>query len=137
MKNAKIVTMVFGILLMNVGEAKTVRATEMTGSLWQRIASGTSEGLIVEFRSGDELLVSFTAEGDLIETSRNGVSTVSVKRNFWVKLEKNTVKISLDGTTYQPITEVLTGSLTAGAGSQENGGIANAINLVLRATLTH
>lgn len=125
----------FGLLLTGAAEAKTIRATEMTGSLWQRLTAGTAEELIVEFRQGDELPVSFTAEGDLIETSRAGVSYVSVKRNFWLKLQNNDVQMSLDGSAYRPVKDMLTGSLTAGAGSEENGGIANAINLGLKANL--
>lgn len=135
MKKAMIVVAMFGLLLTGAAEAKTIRATEMTGSLWQRLTAGTAEELIVEFRQGDELPVSFTAEGDLIETSRAGVSYVSVKRNFWLKLQNNDVQMSLDGSAYRPVKDMLTGSLTAGAGSEENGGIANAINLGLKANL--
>jgi hypothetical protein len=84
---------------------------------------------------GDELPVSFSAKGDLLETSRTGVSYVSVKRNFWLKVQGNNVQLSLDGNTYKAITEMLTGSFMAGADSEENGGVANSIHLVLKAAL--
>lgn len=114
-------------------EAKTIRATEMNASLWQRLQAGAAEELVVEFRQGDELPVSFSAEGDLLETSRVGVSYVRVKRNFWLRLENNNVRMSLDGTSFKPIPELLTGSFHAGAGDHD--GIANAVNLTLKAML--
>ncbi len=135
MKNVFGVVMMLSLLLGSSAEAKTIRATEMSGSLWSRLTAGSAEELIVEFRQGDELPVSFSAEGDLLETSRVGVSYVQVKRSFWLKLENNDVQMSLDGTAFKPIKDMVTGSLTAGAGSGDNGGIANAINLGVKANL--
>ena len=131
----KITALILGILLTGVAEAKTIRATEMNSSLWSRLTAGTAEELIVEFRQGDELPVSFTAEGDLLETTRTGTSYVSVKRNFWLKLQNDNIQMSLDGAAYKSIKDVISGSLTAGAGSEQNGGVANAINLGLKANL--
>ncbi len=135
MKNVFGVVSMLSLLLVGTAEAKTIRATEMNGSLWSRLTAASAEDLIVEFRQGDELPVSFSAEGDLLETSRVGTSYVSVKRNFWLKLENNDVQMSLDGTAFKPIKDMVTGSLTAGAGSGDNGGIANAINIGLKANL--
>lgn len=126
-----VITMIvtFGLLIVSGAEAKTLRATEMNSSLWQRLSAGSAEELVVEFHQGDELPVSFNAAGDLLETSRAGVSYISVKRNFWIKLKNNDVQISFDGNTYKAIKESLTGSLSLGAGADENGGIANTINV--------
>lgn len=133
MRNVFSVLIVLSLLLGSAAEAKIIRATEMNGSLWTRLMVGSAEELIVEFRQGDELPVSFSAQGDLIETSRTGVSYVSVKKNFWLKLESNNVQMSLDGTVFKPIEETITGSFTAGAGSGDNGEVANAISFGLRA----
>jgi len=133
MKNVLAVTMMLNLLFVGNAEAKTIRATEMNGSLWSQLTAGVAEKLIVEFRQGDELPVSFSAEGDLLETSRVGVSYVLVKRNFWLKLENGEVQMSLDGTAFKPVEHMLTGSFNAGAG--DIGGIANAINLGLKAKL--
>lgn len=135
MKTVVGVMMMLGLLMVSGAEAKTIRATEMNGSLWSRLTAGTAEELIVEFRQGDELPVSFSAEGDLLETSRVGVSYVAVKRSFWLKLEKNEVQMSLDGAAFKPIKDMVAGSFTAGAGAGDNGGIANALNFGLKANL--
>ena len=132
---AKMLVALFTLLLAGAAEARTLRATELSSSLWQRLAAGSAEELVVEFRQGDELPVSFTADGDLIQTSRAGVSYVTVKKNFWLRLQDNKVQLSLDGAAYRPIQDMLSGSVTAGAGSEENGGVANAINVALKAVL--
>lgn len=131
----KIALLAIGVLLSNLAEAKTIRATEMNSSLWSRLMAGAAEELVVEFRQGDELPVSFSAEGDLLETSRVGVSYVSVKRNFWLKIQGDTLEMSLDGAAFKPVKDMVSGSFTAGAGSEQNGGIANAINFGLKANL--
>ena len=48
--------------------AKTVRAAEMSPSMWAHLAKGRLGEIIVEFRQGDELPLRFEAQGDLIET---------------------------------------------------------------------
>lgn len=130
-----LMSLALALCLSSVSQAKTVRATEMSSDLWSRPSAGVSSELIVEFRQGDALPVTFSSEGDLIETSQSGVSYVTVKRNFWLKLIGNDVQMSLDGAAYKPISDVVTGSFSAGAGSGSNGGPANAINLVLSAYL--
>lgn len=129
--NFKLLAGVLVLLLAVNAKAKTVRATEMGREIWSQISSGDKSELIVEFRLGDELPVSFSAEGDFLETSRTGVSYVLIKRNFWLKLTGNQVEMSLDGTTYKPIQDAIKGSFSAGAGS--GSGSANAINLALSA----
>lgn len=120
------------LLLTHAGEAKPIRATEMTAADWAKSAD-EKENMTIEFRRGDQLPVSLLAQGDLIETPRNEVIYVSVKRDFWMRLTSNVPQISLDGTHFRKIPEVLTGALSAGAGTDPNGGIANALNIVLSA----
>ncbi len=133
----QLMTMAFAICLSSVSHAKTVRATAINSDLWSRHTVGASTELIVEFRQGDELPVTFASEGDLIEASQSGVSYVTVKRNFWLKLIGNDVQMSLDGTAYKPLSDVVTGSFSAssGSGSGSGGGPTNAINLVFAAYL--
>lgn len=138
MKNMKMKLLVMGVLLLSgVAKAsgKVVRATEMGTTMWSDITKGKLGDVIVEFRQGDELPVTFEAQGDLIETRQTSVSYVGIKKNFWLRLSQNDVKISLDGTTFKRLNEVLTGSLEAGAGSAQNGGVADAITIMFKAFL--
>ncbi len=114
---------------------KVVRATEMGTTMWSDLTRGKFGDVVVEFRQGDELPASFEAQGDLIETRQSSISYVGVKKNFWLRLSQNNVEISLDGTTFKKLSDVVTGSLDAGAGSTQNGGVADAINIVFKAFL--
>jgi hypothetical protein len=134
-KTMHIVIVALGLCAAGISEAKTVRATEMTSSLWSKLTAGTADELIVEFRHGDQLPVSITAKGDFLETAQAGVTYVNVRRNFWLKLQNNDVQMSIDGSTFKPIKDVVGGMLTAGANAEESGGIANAINIALEAYL--
>jgi hypothetical protein len=135
MRNVSTLLVFIGLLYSGLAEAKSIRATELNGSLWARITAGSSEELVVEFRQGDELPISFSTEGDLLETSRVGASYVNVKRNFWLKIEGSDVQMSLDGSVYRPIKDMISGSIVAGAGSGDNGGVANSISIGLKANL--
>lgn len=131
-----LVMIVLGIgVFVSAAEAKVVRATEMNDLLWEKLTKGSQEEIVVEFQNGDELPVTFSASGDLLETSRQGVSYVKVKRNFWIRMKSGEVRISLDGQSYKAIPEVLGGELNVGAGSADNGGIADAINIGLKAVV--
>ena len=112
-----------------------MRATDMGSTMWSDLAHGKLGDVVVEFRQGDELPVSFEAQGDLIETRQTSVSDIGIKKNFWLRLSQNDIEISFDGTTFKKINDVLTGSLEAGAGSAQNGGVADAINIVFKAFL--
>lgn len=115
-------------------QAKTVRATDLIAQGWNDL-SKLEEGTTIEFRQGDELPVSLSAEGDLLETTRNEVSYVGVKKNFWVRIQKNDVLMSLDGVNYKKIQDSVTGMISADASTPENGGAANAINIKFIANL--
>jgi hypothetical protein len=138
MKSMKMKLLVMGILLLSgVAQAggKVVRATDMGTTMWSDLTKGKLGDVVVEFRQGDELPVTFEAQGDLIETRQTSMSYVGIKRNFWLRLSQNDVEISLDGTTFKKLNEVLTGSLEAGAGSAQNGGVADAITIMFKAFL--
>lgn len=134
----KKILLAMGILALSVaGQAneKSIRATDMGPAMWSELSRGKLNNTVVEFRNGDELPVSFEAQGDLFETRQTSLSYIVIKRNFWVRLSQNSVDISLDGTNFKNLSEVLKGSLEAGAGSAQNGGIADAINIVFKAIL--
>ena len=138
MRNVKMVLVMAGMLLLSgaaQASGKVVRATEMVSTMWSDLSRGKMGDVTVEFRQGDELPVSFEAQGDLVETRQTAVSYVGIKKNFWLRLSQNNVEISLDGTTFKKLSDVLTGSLEAGAGSAQNGGVADAINIVFKAFL--
>ncbi len=138
MKSIKIVLAVAGLLLISgIAQAggKVMRATDMGATMWSDLASGKLGDVVVEFRQGDELPVTFEAEGDLMETRKTFISYVGIKKNFWLRLRQNNVEISLDGAIFKKMGDVLTGSLDAGAGSAQNGGVADAINIVFKAFL--
>lgn len=128
-----IITM--SLVLSATSQAKTVRATELNTNFWQELKKNPIE-TVVEFHEGDELPVSFTAEGDFFETSgANSFSYVTVKRNFWLKMDKSGVKLSLDGVTYKSISETISGAFEAGAGASASGTAASSINLMFKANI--
>ncbi len=117
------------------GQSKTLRAGEMTAAQWGQLNSAPPKDVVVEFRMGDEIPVSFSSEGDLLETVQTGVSYVKVKQNFWIRLDKNDVQMSLDGTNFKDVKDVISGSFEAGAGSQNIGLPVNTIQMILKAKL--
>lgn len=134
-RKMKLMIVALGLCIAGISEARTVRATEMTSSLWSRLTAGTADELIVEFRQGDQLPVNISAKGDLLETVQAGTAYVTVKRNFWLKLQNDDIQMSLDGATFKPIKDAVDGTLSAGTSADESGGLANAINIGLEAYL--
>ncbi|MBX2993605.1 MAG: hypothetical protein KF681_02245 [Bdellovibrionaceae bacterium] len=138
MNTMKMTFAIAGFLLLAAtaqAQGRTVRATELSGSMWSDLTKGKLSDVVVEFRQGDELPVTFEAEGDLIETRRASVSYIGVKKNFWLRLSQRDVEISFDGVAFKKLGDALSGSLEAGAGSAQNGGVADAINLMFKAYL--
>lgn len=134
MKLAKLI--VAGLFLVGLSaQAKTIRATDLGSSIWSEIGKGKLCDVTIEFRQGDELPVSFSAEGDLFETSQASVGYVGIKKNFWIKLQGNSILMSLDSSTFKDIKDVISGSFEAGTGADQNGGLANTLNLALKAYL--
>lgn len=84
---------------------------------------------------GDELPITFEAQGDLIETRQASISYVTVKMNFWIQLSQNNIQISLDGITFKNLNDTLTGSLEAGTGTDQNDGHAKSLNIMFKAFL--
>ena len=120
---------------MATAQTRVLRAREMNSDQWSEIFKKGSEDFTVEFRQDDEIPVSFSAQGDLLETSKAGISYVQVKRTFWLKLQNKDVVLSLDGNNFKPLNQVVSGSFSAGAGSGQSGLPVNAIELSLRALL--
>lgn len=116
-------------------QAKTtrIRATDLRSSVWAQLSKLTSDDLLVEFQQGDELPITIESKGDLLETHQTGLNTVIVKKNFLVHFSQAGVEISFDGHTYKKIGDALKGSIGVGAGSVQNGGVADAINIIFEA----
>ncbi len=72
----KIQTLVLALAICcgTLAQAKTIRATEMSSDLWSKLTAGINSELVVEFRQGDELPVTFSSEGDFLKTSQTGTS---------------------------------------------------------------
>lgn len=135
MKQVKVLILLVTIALSAQVEAKKLRATEMDSGQWAKLASGQMSDVIIEFRSGDELPMSFYAEGDLFATTHTSTNYIGIKRNFWLKFSdlSGTMLMSLDGSEYKPFNQVIAGSLTAGASEEQNHGVANEIQVNLKA----
>ena len=119
-----------------VAQAKSIRATELKSSDWAAFSSGALRGVVIEFRQGDELPVTLNAEGDLLETIRPATSYIGVKRIFWLRFEASRVQVSFNGRDFRDLNEVLSGSVTASAGSgPDGGGLADGIQIVFKAYL--
>ncbi|MEK6775069.1 MAG: hypothetical protein AABY64_14105 [Bdellovibrionota bacterium] len=134
----KMLLFMIGVFLLIRGadaNAKTVKATEMGSTVWSDISDGSLKDVIVEFRQGDEIPLSFKAEGDLVESSQESVSYIRIKRNFWLRLNQSTVELSLNGVKFKKLNEALTGSLEAGANANQSGGPANTFNIIFKAFL--
>ncbi len=124
---------VTGLCLSAAAQAKTIRATDINAEALAQLATGEATELIIEFIKGDELPVTFSSTGDLFEITQQEASYITIKKDFWIKINKGHYTFSLNGSSYKPITEALTGSFKASLGS--NNGPANAINLLLEAYL--
>jgi hypothetical protein len=133
----KLTTLIIaGLFLVGLSaQAKTIRATDLGSSVWSEIRKGKLSDVTIEFRQGDELPVSFSADGDLFETTQSSVGYVGIKRNFWIKLQNSNILMSLDNSNFKDIKEVISGSFEAGTGADQNGGLANTLNLALKAYL--
>lgn len=135
MKCITIKLLVMSLLLVSgvaYADGKVVRATDMADNMWSDLSKGKLGDVSIEFRQGDQLPVTFEAQGDLIETRQTSVSYIGIKKNFWLRVRRNEVEISWDGATFKKLNEVLKGSLEVGAGSTENGGVANAITIMFK-----
>lgn len=137
--NKHLAAMVVGILMSSSlfaqSAVKSLRASELTPQIWNRYNNGEIQTLLVEFQHGDKLPVTLLAEGDLFETSEANPSYVTVQRNFWVQIKHDAVLLSLDGTHFKPFQKMISGSLTVGAGAENQGGVANSINVGFKAML--
>ncbi len=138
MSNVKMILLTAGMLLFvnaTYANRRVIRAPEVNTLLWSDLKAGKLTEVVIEFRQGDELPVTFEAQGDLIETRQNTMGFLGIKKNFWLRFSKNSVEISMDGISFKKFNEVLTGQIEVGAGSAQNGGVADAINILFKASI--
>ena len=133
----QMIILVMSVCIGGITQAKTIRATEMSPDLWSKLMSGTKSA-IIEFRQKDKLAINLSVEGDFFEGTPK-TTYVTVKTDFWLKFKGSNsqmnVEMSLDGTDYKPIEEVVTGSIFAGASVDPKSGLADGINFVFEAYL--
>ncbi|MGZ3772222.1 MAG: hypothetical protein ACXVCY_00010 [Pseudobdellovibrionaceae bacterium] len=133
MKQLTIAALAFCVILSaELALAKNIRATEMTDSQWSQLYSGKLIDCVIEFREGDNLPVTFAAEGDLFTSTQSSVAHVGVKRNFWVRVNEKNVEMSLDGINYKPINDVVGGNFSVGTNENQDGGVADSIQMNLK-----
>ncbi len=110
----------------------SIRVTKLSSELISKIQQGEVKNLVVEFK----LPVNLTAEGDLFESVDSNPTFVEVKKEFYVKVTGSNVHMSFDGVNFKPINELLRGSVSLGANS-DNGNTghfpARVINVVFSA----
>ena len=136
MKLLTTTALVMGLLISTqFAEAKTLRATEMDSHKWSELYQGKMQEVTIEFREGDELPMTFVAEGDLFATSQSPVTYISIKRNFWIKISENALVMSLDGVTFKPFNQVITGSFNVGGKPDQTTGSIDSIQAVLKTYL--
>lgn len=122
------------ILFAVISEAGTMRATQLDQQSWQKFFAGNTPDVTIEFRQGDSIPVIFNAEGDFFETHNPQPSQLSIKKDFWMRVLKQTVEFSLDGTNFKPLPQVAKGNFIIGTQADDpSGGRANGINMILQA----
>ncbi len=80
------------------------------------------KGTTVRFHRGDEIPLSFTTGGDLIESTQLAETSVVVKRDFWIRIQNDMVLFSLDGKAFKPFMDSVTGQFEVK--SETNGGFS-------------
>lgn len=122
------------ILFAAISEAGTTRATDIDQATWGKVFAGQLKDFLIEFRKGDMLPLTFTAEGDFFETQQAQATPLKVKKDLWMKVDGSKLEISLDGTNFKPLPQVAHGLLMIGASADDtSGGRANGINVNLKA----
>lgn len=129
------VLLVMGSFAFAQGNSRTIRAADLSPQIMSQFDRGEISELTVEFRQGDRLPVTLQAEGDLLETTETNPSYFTVKKAFWAKIEQYGILMSLDGVSFKPFKNVVTGSVAAGASASNPHGVANAINVIFKAVL--
>ena len=94
--------------------AKTINASKLSENALNAFMSGESDD-VLEFQKGDEIKVTFKAEGDLLETTSGGPAMVKVKKTFYIKIDADQLLMSFDGQDYRPLKDTITGSLKGSA----------------------
>lgn len=105
----KTINTVISVILL-AGSVAAASTQSGSGALMQRL----QEGAVVEFPAGSDIPLTVAVEGDLIETRRDEVIALNVKKKFWLKLSSNEIQMSFDGQTYKPLQSYIGGSISVG-----------------------
>src|SRR3989338_2561829 len=114
-------------------QAAPVRFSELSSDTWEKFQKGEIGEMTVEFRKGDLVPVKVRAEGDLMGIDDPTTIYVTVKETFFIKFTQTALLMSRDNQDYKPFNELITGSFTAGAASDKNGGPVHSIDMLFKA----
>src|SRR4051812_42963163 len=106
-----VLSLLAGLAMAAQAYGSVIRATALTPEMLGRAMRGEIPEVTIEFRQGDRLPVTFTAEGDLLESAQISPSYWSVKRDFYVRYQQSQFQLSLDGKTFKPYNEIIRGEL--------------------------
>jgi hypothetical protein len=134
MKAIIIAAAIFLSALANA-QPNVIRATDLKGMDFNQISTQVFNGIVIEFREGDELPMNFKVSGDLLESRQAPITYITIKKSFWLKADmvKNEVLVSFDGHHYKKFQEALSGKITAG--TTPDNGVADSIQVELEANV--
>ena len=113
-------------------EVRELAAPQMSAEQWKSFQEGELQNVRVHFAKGDTLSLAFRAEGDFLEGEIRQPSIVRVKRDLWITFEKGDILASVDGETFKKVNEVLGGSLSVNATSDDQSDAASSLEIGLK-----
>lgn len=137
----KMTFVILALLLCSAVKADTgssIRVSKLGPEMMTKIQKGEVKNLVVEFKEGDRLPVNLKAEGELFESVDSNPIFVEVKKDFYVKVTGSNVQMSFDAVNFSPINELIRGSVSVGANSDNSNTVnfpASVINVIFSAFL--
>ena len=127
----------FIVLIFTVGSVhgKTIRITKLDTLNLNQIISSQNQEYVIEFREGDLIPLHFEAKGDFIETRKSLLNDLIVKRDFYIKIKKGNISLSLDGRLYKSLKKYIKGVISISSGTENKDHVPNLIKVMLAAFL--
>ena len=105
-------------------QAESIRFSELAQDELSNVLKGKANQT-VEFRKGDLIPLSFKVRGNLLSLAKNYANILKVEKDFFIKANRASIKISFDGYDYVDLKDALSGSLTVGASGSSIPSILN------------
>lgn len=84
--------------------------------------SGDCSETVVELRAGDTVPFQFSLRGDILSFDSDAIASAKVERNVFLKVScEEEILLSYDGMTFIPVSEALSGRISANAVGTEAG----------------